>query len=281
MRKLFVSAALLALSLASPATAETTLCNEITSIPFTITQGGTWCLKKDLTTTAASGKMITIAANSVVIDFNDFKLGGAAAGPNTKAIGIFAQNRTSVTIRNGTIRGFASAIQLFNNGSDLSAHLIEGMFLDQNRERGVQLEGGIGSVIRDNRISAVGSTTAADAMGISVAGAASVQVIRNDISHVTGAASGRATGIYALECGRARISQNTVSTLNGSSFDIRAVYMIDSTEAMINENVLMNYGPGVAIDIVNTPRAACVDNRILGLYQGMVGCVQSIGNTNL
>jgi hypothetical protein len=56
----------------------------IDSVPAVIATQGTWCLRKDLSTAQTSGNAIEIAANNVVIDCNDFKLGGLAAGHRRK-----------------------------------------------------------------------------------------------------------------------------------------------------------------------------------------------------
>jgi hypothetical protein len=102
--------------------AETEDCTNITTLPLTITVQGVYCLKQDLATNIASGNAITIATNNVTIDFNGFKLGGLAAGPNTQANGVAAENRQNITLRNGNIRGFRSGVRI--NGSSLSS----GMF---------------------------------------------------------------------------------------------------------------------------------------------------------
>src|SRR5690606_9034000 len=52
----------------------------IDSLPATISQQGVWCLRKNLSTNISTGHAITIAANNVTIDCNDFKIGGLAAG---------------------------------------------------------------------------------------------------------------------------------------------------------------------------------------------------------
>ena len=57
----------------------------ITSVPAVISTQGTWCLKQDLATAIASGNAISVNANNVTLDCNDFKLGGLAAGAGTVA----------------------------------------------------------------------------------------------------------------------------------------------------------------------------------------------------
>src|SRR5262245_36639293 len=101
----------LALRAAGPVAAETTACTPITTLPFTITVQGIYCLTTDLAIGGGGGG-ITIATNNVVLDLNGHKIGGLASGPATFATGIFASAKQNITIRNGTVRGFAFGILL-------------------------------------------------------------------------------------------------------------------------------------------------------------------------
>jgi hypothetical protein len=77
---------------------ETTFCNAfITSLPYTITVQGHYCFNRNLSTTITTGAAIRINADFVVLDLNNFKLGGGGAGPATQAVGILALNRSNIT----------------------------------------------------------------------------------------------------------------------------------------------------------------------------------------
>ena len=92
---------------------ETTFCNAfITSLPYTITTQGHYCFNRNLSTAITAGAAITINSDFVVLDLNNFKPGGGSAGPATTATGVYASNRSNITIRNGNIRGFAFGISL-------------------------------------------------------------------------------------------------------------------------------------------------------------------------
>ena len=87
MLRLTCATALLAVY-ASPALAAESYDNctgYIESLPASISTQGTWCLRKDLATGMASGNAIEVKANNVVIDCNDFKIGGLAAGAGAGA----------------------------------------------------------------------------------------------------------------------------------------------------------------------------------------------------
>ena len=152
--------------LASPAAAdETTFCNAfITSLPYTITTQGHYCFNRNLSTAVLTGNAITVNADFVVIDLNNFKLGGGSAGLGTQAIGIRAIDRQNITIRNGNIRGFMRGIWLENDTLNRSGgHLIENNILDSNTVKGAEVDaGGVGNlpnVLRNNTVSNTGGST--------------------------------------------------------------------------------------------------------------------------
>ena len=80
MRKLFLTMAVTAALLTTSAKAEVTDCQEILSVPVTISTQGIHCLKSDKASGATSGNLIEITVNNVTIDLNGFKLAGPGAG---------------------------------------------------------------------------------------------------------------------------------------------------------------------------------------------------------
>lgn len=121
------------LLLSSPiAQAETVNCTNITSVPYTINGTGIYCLKFSRFPTITSGAAITINSNHVVLDLNGFILKGVPATPGAQTVGISASQRSNITIKNGTIRGFTTGISLAEfPGLSSGAHLIENMVIDQ------------------------------------------------------------------------------------------------------------------------------------------------------
>ena len=170
----------------------------ITSLPAVITTQGTWCLKQDLATAINTGNAITINADDVTIDCNDYKLGGLAAGIGTQANGIVAGNRLNIAIRNCNIRGFLYGAFLW--GSQGGAHVVEDNRFDLNTYIAL-LVAGDGSVVRRNRVFNTGGTTVAmpsdGALGIGVQ--YSADVIDNTVSgvHATSGTNGTVAGISA------------------------------------------------------------------------------------
>src|SRR5688572_10806481 len=111
---------LLAIAALTPAHAAESYDNctgTITSLPVTISTQGTWCLTQNLSTAITVGVAITVAANNVTIDCNDFKVGGLAGGISTNALGIAAVNALNTTIRNCGIRGFVEGVRIIGASS--------------------------------------------------------------------------------------------------------------------------------------------------------------------
>jgi hypothetical protein len=147
LRDAFIAALLLATSQTVRAAQSYDNCNNfIDTLPATITTQGVWCLRHDLATNITSGNAITIAANNVTIDCNDFKLGGLAAGPLSGALGIHADGRQNVAIRRCNIRGFRTGIDLSGSG-----HLVEDNRLDNNLYTGIKISGD-NSLVQRNRV---------------------------------------------------------------------------------------------------------------------------------
>ena len=138
---------------------ETTLCNTfITAVPFTITAQGHYCFNRNLSTGMTSGNAITINVDYVVLDLNNFKLGGGSAGLGTNTVGVFSRNHRNITVRNGNIRGFKYGVQLV--GTFAGNLVIENNVLDSNTLFGVETDGD-SSLVRNNLVTNTGGSTSA------------------------------------------------------------------------------------------------------------------------
>jgi hypothetical protein len=168
----------------------------IDAVPATISAPGVWCLNKNLAMATTTGTAITVNASNVVLDCNDYKLDGAAAGAATAAYGINANNRMNVTVRNCNVLGFQIGVRLAGTGG---GHVVEDNRIDGSTYVGILLAGD-GSVVRRNQVINVGgSTTKLVAYGISATGV--TDVIDNTIAGVTATANSEASayGIYTAQ----------------------------------------------------------------------------------
>jgi hypothetical protein len=247
-RRFALAAAALALGAPSPTAAdETTFCNRfITALPHVITVQGHYCFNRNLSTASSTGAAITIAADYVVLDLNNFKLGGGSAGLGTQAYGIRATGRSNVTIRNGNIRGFLYGILIERTDAVVGGnHLVENNVLDGNTYAGMWVEGD-GVLIRGNMVSATGGTTANPDMAHGIVQNYGMGVARDNIVNHTAGADG-SMGIYTY----------TVAERN-----------IVSDYALVAG---LDYGIGSTV---------CRDNTVLGgdVGERLTGCLHLVGH---
>jgi hypothetical protein len=164
----------------------------ISAAPYTASQQGHYCLANNITYNVPTGAAITIAANSVVLDLRGYKIGGQGAGPGTQARGVKAENRNTVTVRNGLIRGFHSGVDL----SGL-ANTVEDLHVDAATAFGI-LALGDRAVVRRCVVTGTGSPTATTRPIAIYAGAAHAYVRDNVVTGLNGGPAQAAWGIIAI-----------------------------------------------------------------------------------
>jgi hypothetical protein len=246
-----------ALGGARPLRAESILCTPIPSVPYTIQSRGVYCLDRDLIRSFGqrADAAITVNADHVVVDLNGFTLGAfpGATDPEelpppgvTLAVGIHALNRSHVTVKNGTIRGFHRAVHLEGMGSTaqvVQGHLVEDVNADDNVHAGIVVDGS-GSIVRRNRVLRTGGGPGMfKNHGIRVNGPRP-QVMDNEVTETQGGSEG------------------------GESQGIS----VDASGAVVEGNRIGNGGPssGVSFGIVLLgPDALVVGNRLSLLDQGI------------
>ncbi len=199
------------LACATPAQAETVNCTPIAAVPVVITLPGVYCFTKSFVTSATAGNIIDIQANNVVLDMNGHRLGGLAAGLGTATIGIYAIDRQNITIKNGTIRGFAFAIRFLQSSAASLGHVIEDVRADQNTYMGIYVNGS-GTIVRNCQVAATGGTTlyGLSSYGIFVNGNGA-RVLNNDVDVVASAGSLLGYGIYMSTAGGLAVDNRITS----------------------------------------------------------------------
>lgn len=233
--------ALAILALASGAMADTDHCTAITSIPYTIATSGTYCLTRDMKTNMASSTAITVTAGGVVLDMNGYALDNSAAGSATDAVGIAMAGAQRVTVRNGTLRGFAYGI---NGGA--AGGIVENMLIVGSTKWGMYVETN-GPVIRNNRIlNTGGSPTFGMSIGIWVAGP-NARILNNevtDVKHVQ--AVGVAWGI-AVGGNNAVVAGNRVNKVGTGCAGCQShgIYAAGVTNTTIKDNTISDTQYGI------------------------------------
>ena len=131
MKRLFANLAFAtALTLLSAASYGQTL---IVSLPYTITADGTYKFAHDLTYSATVGNAITVNASNVTIDLDGYQLVSTAS--NSYNFGIYANNVSNVSVKNGGIVGFTFGVEMAypQGASNVNfGHLVDGLHLTNN-----------------------------------------------------------------------------------------------------------------------------------------------------
>ena len=229
-------------------------CTPITSLPNTITAPGVYCLTSDLATNVTSGNAIEIGTDNVVINLNGHTIDGQTAGLGTTTNGIYAYQRQNITIKNGTVRGFFTAILLFDVPSFTTsqANIIENIRADMNTYQGINVYGR-GNIIRNNQVvDTLGSTSIANANGIAIVGPGN-RVINNDVYETKEQDSGSSNGIVAGYASGLVVENNRVGNAalgTGTSTGIMLVTspnitVRDNTISMMNNGIYYNGGSGL------------------------------------
>ncbi len=250
-------------------------CNNfIDTVPATISTQGVWCLRKDLSTSIGTGAAITINANNVTIDCNDFKLGGLAAGPSSIAVGISALNRQNATIRHCNVRGFKAGI-LLNDGA---GHLVEDNRLDNNLAFGIYILGEHNLVQRNRVFDTGGNAAAKNTFGIYAQAAIIDNVVDGVFADVGG---GFIAGISASGTG-ARVSGNTVAGLAPTATNGIAVSNVVGINVGQGPMTIVGnsiFGPGtVGIWGWTAAVSFCSDNTVYAFTTDMGDCADDGGN---
>ena len=265
-------AASLAISsgLGGGALAADTGCTPISSLPFVVESPGTYCVTAYLRTDQSTGAAIEIRADDVVIDMNNWGLDGLAAGAGTQAIGVYAFDRSNISIGGGgAIRGFSYGIALENSSPDFSntsGHAISGVLLELNRSVAIEVRG-IGSTVTGNLVQSTGgapfggtaaitvfgpdaylrqntivdtAAQAEDAGGtdIFLFGAARCQVLENRMVN-TVAAHGQSVGVMVWGSPDCVVSQSEIDNRTTTALDV-GVYIIDSKSVQTISNKMTN-----------------------------------------
>ena len=116
------------------------------TFPIVINQEGSYVLTSNLVVTDQDTNAITILVNDVTLDLNGHKIQGpGTAGTGT---GINAENKYSITIKNGRIWGFGGkgiSIQSdpFDPSKEGAGHWIDGVQALNNGSGGIGITSGI------------------------------------------------------------------------------------------------------------------------------------------
>jgi hypothetical protein len=321
-RLLFAIAACGALAIGSTARAETTVCDgsgaagsgagKISSVPFTISGPGVYCLTQKITSNLASGAAITINANNVVLDLNGYAIGNLGAGPSTSAVGVISVDRQNIVVKDGVLRGFWGGVTLVNGTTvglttaASSGHTVEGITTDTCYLTGISVQGPFALVRKNKVMNTIGSSVSTvtglvnASVGIDVAGAdAEVSentVINTDCTNGCANVSTKgavALGILLQGSPSSVVEKNTIT--NGSPPTVvnlggnaasAAIYIYQtnqllpaSTNVFVINNQMMNWHYGILYSAAGTNTALSTGDFLVNGTQGV--SIPYSGGTNI
>jgi hypothetical protein len=264
----------------SPLRAETTICTVISSLPYTISAQGSYCLDRNLSTAISTGAAITINVDFVVLDLNGFKIGGGAAGPGTQTNGVRATNHKNITVKNGNIRGFYRAVYLQDTSGTFTSsqgHLVEDIRADQNTFEGIHVEGR-GNVVRNNQVVDTTGTTVgggnSDTFGLRVLGPGS-RILNNDVTETVAAGSGTAYGIQATSAEGAVIENNRIGNSSVVATSV-GISINTSNDVLVSFSRLARLGSGI---IFSSSTGKFADNLTSGVSVPFTGGTDAGNNS--
>ena len=263
---------------AMPARAETfSTCNHfVNAIPTTLSSQGVYCLVRDVSTAIATGAAITVGANNVTLDCNGYKIGGLGAGEGTEAAGIHLDASgdgpgTNFTVRNCTIRGFATG--LFAKGGQ--GLLVEDNRFDQSRNKAIDLIYPNAFVLRRNLVSDTGGAGGTTAIGASgYGGDISDNAIRNTYS-----TDSSVMGINGGNCVACTVASNRILGMSGTSatgMNFSSSGVNAKQTRVVGNTITLLTGAAIGIQAINV-RGLCKDNTVNGVFSPAVACSTQSG----
>lgn len=166
--------ALAASVLGTAAAAHAQTATVITSLPYVINSGGLYVLGGNLNSAQTSGYLIEIRANNVTLDFQNYYISGAVNNTTQTTTGVYATEKSNITLKNGTIAFCNSAIVLDGNGTantNAVDERVENMRITYCYRIGVRIGRCPSSRVVDCQVSQIGYAGGPSAYGITSDGA--------------------------------------------------------------------------------------------------------------
>jgi len=218
------------------APAQTLDCQRIRRVPVTITEPGHYCLARDLSFGSTTGAAIRIDSDDVVLDLNGRTLDGSAAGSATEAAGVGSTGHSNLVVRNGTIRGFRSGVEL----AVASAAAVEGIRAVGNTMSGIAAEGA-GLQVRGNQVVGTGGSTIPGSRALAIAVRGPGGLVADNLVVDTEAVAGSfAYGIHATGSDGMVIEGNRIANGTLPSGVLFGIIVPFSRNVVVSNNRVTN-----------------------------------------
>lgn len=227
----------------------------ITSVPYVISQSGSYYLTKNLTATTSA---ITINVDDVTLDLAGFTLAGTGSAAY---YGVYIGGYKNIEIRNGTIRNFVyTGIHDVTTGGN--HRRIINMRVMNNGRHGIYLWGSTtagGDLVKDCLVSGNGASYTNTVYGIYLS---SHCIVSGNLVYSNG--NSTLTTAYGISVGTGSVvSGNTVRTNYGTGIKTTASCRIVDNTITDNRNHGLNSGDNCTIH-----NNTSVSNTVVGIYTG-------------
>lgn len=278
MSRLFFLPTVLAIScVIQPAHAETVACTPLTALPAVIEVPGTYCLAKGMEARISTGAAISIKASDVTLDCNGYRVNGSSAGATSTAKGVYAAERSNITIRGCTVKGFHTGIEL--SGSTSRGNRVEDNRVTDSLYRGIFVRGS-GNLVRKNQVLNTGGFAGS---GNSYGIVAAADVADNLVDGVFGAArDSYPRGIVSNHAGSV-LSGNHVRNINPSGYGTALGIYVQAPGVVVDSNQVTNkdYTEGTGIIADTNMPMICRENVVARFARSLTNCTVNHENTFL
>ena len=221
-------------------------CTRVRSLPAVLSDPGIYCLRGDLSTSAAAGAAISITADDVVLNLAGFTLDGSGAGAGTAAIGIQALERSNVTVRNGTVRGFESGVSLSGPGG--GGHDVRRIRAEGNTRVGIRADGTSSSVRNCQVMNTGGAASGFPSVGIQSSGLGT-RILNNGISGlVPGIGDFLSVGIRVQSAAGGQVEDNTIAGAGDCITNCAGIVVTGSSDVFVVDNRISTTFFGVSYE---------------------------------
>ncbi len=242
----------------------------ITELPMVIEEPGRYRLASDLEFADTVGTAILIASDDVDLDLDGRVLKGTATDPTRKTFGVRAHDRKNIRVRDGVIRGFATAVLLWSemekpSGAEtgkptrpvwpVGGHEVLRLRVQDSTFCGIRIRGRE-CAVRDCRIERTGGMVLeepARVFGVDMAGKGS-RMSGNIVREIYPLEGGEAVGLSIAEDGEnVWMGFNTVNNLRPCDALVIGLWVGGESEVEVVDNVVSGVRWGCAMS--SLPRA--------------------------
>jgi hypothetical protein len=244
----------------------------INSVPYTITNSGTYILGSDLDYSMGSGAAIFVDFSNVTLDLNHHALRGFNAGTGSQAVGVYVNGRPNVEIKNGSVGGFYKGI-VFKARAGFEPRNTSGtvhdMLINYNLFRGIQFDTARACAVKNCQISGTGFDQSGNVIP-QYQGPAQTGLVGTTVAELISLSGPNAAGGYAIDSinatGANLVEGNLVSNTTGTGINIGALDLADNNVVVTSgRNYNFQAGSGARNNISGQPGANFNLSVILGV----------------